>query len=144
MGLRRHWTLSGSVTVCVTIAGVFAACGPKTPDTSRPAAESQPLDSLRATVLQLIGEPMATSVAQCRLTAFGAKPCGGPWAYLVYSTDVTDSTELVRAVAAYTSRESQLNQELGRASDCQLVTPVPVPVYWTSGRLNQAAFLVSA
>ena len=120
---RRLRKISSSVAVCIAIAGVFAACGPKTPDTSRPAAESQSLDSLRATVMRLIGEPVATSMAQCRLTPFGAKPCGGPWTHLVYSTEVTDSTELARAVAAYTSRESQLNQQLGWASDCQMVTP---------------------
>ena len=123
MHQRRLRKISRSVVVCITIAGVFATCGPKTPDTSRPAAESQSLDSLRAVVMRLIGDPVATSITQCRMTPFGAKPCGGPWTYLVYSIDVTDSTELARAVAAYTSRESQLNQELGRASDCQMVTP---------------------
>ena len=123
MHQRRLRKMSSAVAVCVTIAGVFAACGPKTSDTSRPAAESQSLDSLRATVMRLIGEPVATSMAQCRLIPFGAKPCGGPWTHLVYSTGVTDSAELARAVAAYTSRETQLNQELGRASDCQVVTP---------------------
>ncbi len=108
---------------CVLIAALFAACGPKTRDSRNPTRDNYTLDSLRATVLQLIGEPMATSVAQCRLTAFGAKPCGGPRAYLVYSTEATDSTELARAVAMYTSEDARLNQELGRASDCQLVTP---------------------
>lgn len=123
MHLRRLRKISSSVAVCITITGVFGACGPKTPDTSRPTAESQSLDSLRATVMRLIGEPVATSIAQCRLTSFGAKPCGGPRTYLVYSTEATDSTELARAVAMYTSEDARLNQELGRASDCRLVMP---------------------
>ena len=123
MHQRRLRKISSSVAVCIAIAGVFGACGPKTRDSRSPTQENHTLDSLRATVMRLIGEPVATSIAQCRLTSFGAKPCGGPWTFLVYSTDVTDSTELARAVAAYTSRETQLNQQLGRASDCQLVTP---------------------
>ena len=108
---------------CVLIAATAATCSPKPQAAANPAAEDQSLDSLRATVLQLIGEPIATSVEQCRLTAFGAKPCGGPRAYLVYSTEATDSSRLARAVAMYTSEDARLNQELGRASDCQLVTP---------------------
>ncbi len=123
MHQRRLRKISSSVAVCITMAGVLAACGPKTSDTSRPTAESQSLDSLRATVMRLIGEPAATSIAQCRLTAFGAKPCGGPRAYLVYSMEATDSTRLARAVATYTSEDARLNQQLGRASDCQVVTP---------------------
>ena len=123
MHQRRLQKISSSVAVCIAIAGVFAACGPKTPDSRSPTQENHTLDSLRATVMRLIGEPVATGIEQCRLTSFGAKPCGGPWTYLVYSIDVTDSTELARAVAAYTSRETRLNQELGRASDCQMVTP---------------------
>jgi len=136
MRLRRQWTISGSVTVCVTIAGVFAACGLKTRDSSSPTAENYSLDSLRATVMRLIGEPMATSVAQCRLTAFGAKPCGGPRTYLVYSTEATDSTRLARAVAMYTSEDARLNQELGRASDCRLV--MPPQITFAAGRCATA------
>ncbi len=108
---------------CVLIAATAATCSPKPQAAANPAAEDQSLDSLRAAVLQLIGEPMATSVAQCRLTAFGAKPCGGPRTYLVYSTEATDSTRLARAVAMYTSEDARMYQQLGRASDCGLVTP---------------------
>ena len=108
---------------CVLIAATVATCSPKPQATANPAAEDQSLDSLRAIVLQLIGEPMATSVAQCRLIALGAKPCGGPRAHLVYSMEATDSTRLARAVALYTSEDARLNQELGRTSDCRLVTP---------------------
>ena len=44
---------------CMVLAAV--ACGPSQRNAANTEPESQPLDSLRATVLQLIGEPTATS-----------------------------------------------------------------------------------
>ena len=113
-----------SVVLIVTVMGVTTAgCGSRDPYTQEAQPEQESLDSLRSRILELIGEPVASGMSQCRLIAFGAKPCGGPRAYLVYSTEATDSTLLARAVALYTSEDARLNQELGRASDCRLVTP---------------------
>ena len=113
-----------SVVLIVSVMGVTTAgCGSRDPYTREAQPEQESLDSLRSRIFELIGEPVASGMSQCRLIAFGAKPCGGPRAYLVYSTWATDSTRLARAVAMYTSEDARLNQELGRASDCQMVTP---------------------
>ncbi len=108
-----------SVAAVIT---VIAACGTKTPV---PADQrtTHSLDSLRAEVRQLVAEPACDDANQCRSIAFGSKPCGGPWSYLVYSTQATDSAKLAAAVAQYNAREAQLNRELGRASDCRMVAP---------------------
>ena len=119
---------------CIVIAAV--ACGPGQRNAANVEPETQPLDSLRAAVLQLVGEPMATSIGQCRLIAFGAKPCGGPRAYLVYSIAVTDSIDLARVVEAYTSEDARLNRELGLASDCGLVAPPQIT--FTAGQCTTA------
>lgn len=119
---------------CLVIAAV--ACGPSQPNAANAEPDSQPLDSLRSTVLRLIAEPMATSIEQCRLIAFGAKPCGGPRAYLVYSMEATDSTDLARAVAMYTSEDARLNRVLGRASDCALVASPQIT--FTAGQCTTA------
>ncbi len=104
---------------CMVIAAI--ACGPSQRNVANVEPDNPPLDSLRATVLRLIAEPSATSIGQCRLTAFGAKPCGGPRGFLVYSMEATDSTDLARAVALYTAEDDRLNRVLGLASDCALV-----------------------
>ncbi len=104
---------------CMVIAAI--ACGPSQRNVANAEPDNPPLDSLRATVLRLIAEPSATSIGQCRLTAFGAKPCGGPRGFLVYSMEATDSTDLARAVALYTAEDDRLNRALGLASDCALV-----------------------
>ena len=102
---------------------IAASCGPSQQNAANPEPEGQSLDSLRASVLGLIGEPTATNIGQCRLTEFGAKPCGGPRGFLVYSVEATDSIDLARAVASYTSEDARLNRVLGLASDCALVAP---------------------
>lgn len=80
---------------------------------------SQDLDSLRAVIQQAIGVT-AESTASCRLIAFGAKPCGGPWRYLVYSVEATDSVRLADLVDEYNQAEAKLNREQGRVSDCSV------------------------
>jgi hypothetical protein len=92
---------------------------------ARPAATGErvaSLDSLRLVVRELVGEPTCEDAVQCRSVAFGAKPCGGPWSYLVYSVASSDSVRLAQAVAAYNSREAGVNRQEGRVSDCRMVT----------------------
>ena len=120
--MRRFDSLAKAMmAACMVIAAV--ACGPSQRNAANAEPENPPLDSLRATVLRLIDEPLATSIGQCRLTAFGAKPCGGPRGYLVYSVEATDSIDLARVVELYRSEDARLNRVLGRASDCALVAP---------------------
>jgi hypothetical protein len=97
-------------------------------DTTSPATPLDPrtgatLPDLRAEVMRLIGDASCNDVSQCRTIAFGAKPCGGPWQYLVYSTAITDSTALAAAVARYNAREAEINRAEGRMSDCAFVAP---------------------
>ena len=111
--------LTIAVAGYIVIAAV--ACSPNQRNAANAEPENPPLDSLRATVLRLIAEPSATSIGQCRLTAFGAKPCGGPRGFLVYSMEATDSPDLARAVALYTAEDDRVNRALGLASDFALV-----------------------
>ena len=125
-----------TVTVLILTMGSLA-CGPAPtpdgaprapPDTASrpapdPASQAAPsLDSLRTAVHRLVAEPVCESVQDCRAIAFGAKPCGGPWSYLVYSVRATDSARLAQMVARYNEREEELNREEGRMSDCAFVT----------------------
>lgn len=105
-----------------------AATPPGNADSSKPRAAVDSgrvasLADLRAEVMRLIGDAACSDVSQCRAIAFGTKPCGGPWQYLVYSTATTDSTALAAAVARYNSQEAALNKSEGRVSDCSFVAP---------------------
>ncbi len=58
----------------------------------------------------------------CNFIAFGSKPCGGPWGYLVFSNAV-DLEFLTAEVLEYNEMENQYNLETGAVSDCMAALP---------------------
>ncbi|MGH7859679.1 MAG: hypothetical protein ACREQY_20320 [Candidatus Binatia bacterium] len=83
----------------------------------------QRLADLESKIRTLIGEARAERPEQCLAIAFGAKPCGGPWRYLVYSTAATDGARLETLVAEYNALDRRRNGEEGLVSDCAFVGP---------------------
>lgn len=60
--------------------------------------------------------------AGCSFIAFGTKPCGGPWSYLVFSNSVNLS-KLEEMVKDYNEMNKLYNIQTGAASDCMFVSP---------------------
>lgn len=58
----------------------------------------------------------------CMSMAFGSKPCGGPWEYIVFP-DSVDIDALTQMVNEYNEMEHQFNIETGAISDCAVVNP---------------------
>ncbi len=79
------------------------------------------MQQLRLAIDVAIGDPRANSVNQCRVIALGAKSCGGPSEYLVYSLEVTEDQTLRDLVGEYTRCEQDRNERLGTMSDCEFV-----------------------
>ena len=77
---------------------------------------------MKAEILALIDEPRCSQAADCASIAFGGKPCGGPWTYLVYSTTGTDVSALEALVNEYNKFNAAVNERHGVVSDCMLVT----------------------
>ncbi|WP_456420443.1 hypothetical protein [Lutibacter sp.] len=89
------------------------------------------LDNLKEEIEQLISTESCTENSNCDFIAFGSKPCGGPWSYLVYSTSI--DVELLKAkVATYNNYETAHNIKWGIVSDCMAVTP-PISVECIDG-----------
>ncbi|RJR31254.1 MAG: hypothetical protein C4574_01320 [Candidatus Latescibacterota bacterium] len=84
------------------------------------------LDRLRGFILGYIGAAPCGGDGDCRYIAFGAKPCGGPWRYLVYSTLNADPVVLARIVDRYNAMNVVFNRRWGIASDCS-IPPLPRP-----------------
>ncbi len=72
--------------------------------------------------LRALGRAAAcTSDQQCKAVALGAKPCGGPEAYMAYST-AQSSPDKVKALAErYRKEREQENKASGLASDCSFL-----------------------
>ncbi|MCY3554167.1 MAG: hypothetical protein OXH56_02485 [Gemmatimonadetes bacterium] len=78
------------------------------------------LEKMRQEIDALIGDAAGASIADCRSAAIGSKPCGGPWAYIVYSASSTDPTELANRLAEYNAFEAEMNGLYGYVSDCSI------------------------
>lgn len=71
----------------------------------------------------LISDKSCNEDSQCQSIAYGAKACGGPVEYLIYSTQSVDITVLQPLVNEYNLYAEQYNSETGAMSDCLFVTP---------------------
>ena len=63
-----------------------------------------------------------TELTICKSVAFGSKPCGGPWTYLAYNTEI-DEALFLNKVASYNANEANYNSKWNIGSDCAVVTP---------------------
>ena len=87
-------------------------------------SDSERLTELKRLIDNEIGVPYANEPSQCRLIGFGAKPCGGPWGYLLYSTARTNGSTLNRLVGEYNQTQERVNNEGRIGSDC-MMAPKP-------------------
>ena len=58
----------------------------------------------------------------CASIAWGSKPCGGPWGYLVYASSNVDVQRLEQLAAEFQQLESEVNVLKKLGSDCAVVT----------------------
>ena len=86
-----------------------------------PAACATPPADPLAAVTALIGDAACDDSSQCRTVAIGAKACGGPDAFLAWSTRRTDAKALEAAVAAYGLARVQDLPPGRRVSNCLFV-----------------------
>jgi hypothetical protein len=68
----------------------------------------------------------ARQESSCRSMPIGAKPCGGPWSYIVYSVTSTNEAELRSLVASFNHYQARLNRKKGMMSTCDYVMPPPI------------------
>ena len=84
--------------------------------------EQQELATLKTEIENLANTSFCGDAFECKFIAFGSKPCGGPWGYLVYSTSI-DTEELENRVERYNREEAIYNTEWGITSDCAVNNP---------------------
>jgi hypothetical protein len=88
---------------------------------SQEKADQQKLRQMRTVIDSLVGTAACDSVEDCRYTGLGAKACGGPQGYLIYSVTQTDTAALAVKVAEYNRFEQEMNRTYGYVSDCAMV-----------------------
>ena len=81
---------------------------------------------------RLIGDAEASGLAACQTVPVGAKACGGPTDYAVYSAEASEAAAIVQTAEEITQLDEQANREFDLTSDCA-VTPEPT-VVWAGGQ----------
>ncbi|MGB0981649.1 MAG: hypothetical protein ACPGUH_06065 [Winogradskyella sp.] len=83
----------------------------------------QNLEDLRVSIKDFAATSVCDAEFECRYIAFGEKPCGGPWEYLIYTTSI-DTEQLELLVTEFNAQEANYNETCGAVSDCA-ITPEP-------------------
>ncbi len=110
---RRRRDPRGLVVAWLTLATCAAP--------THAAGPAQDSAALETEVRRLIGSATCTAQEQCRTLAFGAKACGGPQAYIAWSTLVTEAAALESAAERFAARRRDDLRSSGMVSDCALV-----------------------
>lgn len=69
-----------------------------------------------------VGTAEADSADRCDIIPIGVKPAGGPWGYLVFSTEFSDREKLEQLVERYNELDAERNREEGRMSTADFAT----------------------
>ena len=88
--------------------------------------EQLELAALKTDIENLASTSICGDTFECKFIAFGSKPCGGSWSYLVYSTSI-DTEDFENRVEGYNRKEALYNTDWGIASDCAIANP-PISV----------------
>lgn len=83
-------------------------------------------DQLKKEIDSLNQDLSCKTDKDCRAIELGAKPCGGPWSYLVSSTLNKNYSKLEKQIATYNETEKKLNELDPKMSTCDFLTPPEV------------------
>jgi hypothetical protein len=116
---------------------VGAACATeeKTPPAAAAASVPAPArtSSVHNDVRTLIGDAACQSDAQCATIGIGAKACGGPAAYVAWSSWRTDGEKLRAAAEQQAQAQRQNLAASGRVSNCMVETDPGAYCAFTQG-----------
>lgn len=79
----------------------------------------QKMEAITESIDDLVSTSCA-NVDQCKAAAIGAKACGGPTHYIIYSFG-TDEAELNILISQYTEANKRYNELSEAFSDCSIV-----------------------
>ena len=126
--MKKSFSLLSLFSVCLLLMAFQC-------DEEEPESCQDRLDHLlisKAEITDLANTSVCNENFECRYIAFGSKPCGGPWSYLVYSTSI-DTLALQNMVEVYNLNEQNYNVACEQFSDCAVVLP-PTEVTCEDGK----------
>jgi hypothetical protein len=95
-------------------------------DSAFAIAEDNKLAQMGKDIEDFAKNKACTNGDGCRTMPMGAKACGGPTSYVIYSLSKTDEKQLAEKVKQYTDFQKELNIKYNRTSDCLFLSPPTV------------------
>ncbi|KQQ88876.1 hypothetical protein ASF77_09160 [Massilia sp. Leaf139] len=106
-------------SACSTNAEPPAA--PKAAAPAAPVASANPAGGTLEQIRALIGNAACTDASQCRTLPIGARPCGGPEAYLAYSTSSSPEAQLLALAERHKQERAAIHAASGMMSNCRFM-----------------------
>ena len=101
----------------------FLIIGCNSDDTAKERdIDTKIISDLEDEIIALAESSFCNDITECAYIAFGSKPCGGPWSYLIYSTSI-DVELLIDKVEEFNKIQQEYNIKYGIVSDCSIVLP---------------------
>ena len=100
------------------LLGLGGGDGNGEPRPGQEERDHRALNQMREEIYALVGDAPCESESDCHFIGLGAKPCGGPWEYLIFSTAYTQARILRDMVGRYNEFEAEMNRAYGYVSDC--------------------------
>lgn len=91
-------------------------------DISPQESEKRVIDNLKVEIKNLANESECSEEFTCYSVGIGAKPCGGFWEYIVYSSSI-DVVTLMTKIETMNELEKQYNEKYTIQSDCYVAAP---------------------
>lgn len=87
-----------------------------------PELQDHTLEQIVIMIHNEVGNAEAGSADRCEIMPIGVKPAGGPWGFLVYSSEQSDKERLEELVNRYNELDMERNQEEGGMSSADMAT----------------------
>ncbi len=108
--------------ISLSLIFLFAVSCSLEESTKNQDSDLKALTNLGNEINVLVETSVCTDETECAFIAFGTKPCGGPWGYLVYSNSI-DTDDLIAKVERFNQMQNTYNLRYNITSDCSVVLP---------------------
>ena len=109
--------ISSLTLLLVSLSLLFTACARQNDELS-----DKSIEEIARLIQQEVGSARASSADRCDVIPIGVKPAGGPWGFLVFSSEESDRERLEELVARYNELDAARNEESGGFSTADVAT----------------------
>jgi hypothetical protein len=117
LALALPWALSLGAEAAEPPTLAAPASAPPAPAAGSPQTAVELFEAIQAE----IGAPDCDASAQCHSIPVGARPCGGPEGYLIWSSKTGRPERLAALVVAHREARQAENTRSGLVSDCRVL-----------------------